>query len=286
MKLMDIDISNQYTAEVIANTRLTPEESEAEVRDLVLEVSDPTFHVVEGQSIGVLVSGPHPFGNDAHLRLYSVAGVERDAARHGVSIAICVRRCFYIDTVSGERYPGIASNFLCDRRPGDPITITGPYGRHFVAPRDPESNLLMIGAGTGIAPFRAFLKSIYKERGAWKGQVRLFYGAKTGMELLYMNERQNDFAQYYDESTFKAFEALSPRPHFDEPPALEQVFAEHKAEIWKLLKAPKTCVYVAGLEQAKEKFDEFLAKAAGSEEKWDKMKAEIVADGRWSELLY
>ena len=52
--------------------------------------------------------------------------------------------------------------------------------------------MLMVGVGTGIAPFRAFVKHIYEERGGWKGQVRLFYGAKTGMELLYMNDVRKD----------------------------------------------------------------------------------------------
>ena len=42
---------------------------------------------------------------------------------------ICVRRCFYIDDVSGARYPGVSPNYLCEARPGDLITITGPGHR-------------------------------------------------------------------------------------------------------------------------------------------------------------
>jgi hypothetical protein len=66
------------------------------------------FSYVEGQSIGVLTPGPHPFGNAQHLRLYSIA--DPRSAGEGGEIAICVRRCFYIDEVSGERYKGISSN--------------------------------------------------------------------------------------------------------------------------------------------------------------------------------
>ena len=42
--------------------------------------------------------------------------------------------------------------------------------------------------GTGIAPFRAFVKHLYRDIGDWRGQVRLFYGARSGLELLYMND--------------------------------------------------------------------------------------------------
>ena len=134
-----------------------------------------------------------------------------------------MRRCFYIDDISGERYPGLASNYLCNAEPGDPIQIAGPYGSRFFVPDDSKANLMMIGVGTGIAPFRAFVKHIYEVRGGWEGEVRLFYGAKTGMELLYMNDVRKDLSLYYDEKSFKAFEAVSPRPHFDAPPDLEKL---------------------------------------------------------------
>ena len=52
-----------------------------------------------------------------------------------------MRRCFYIDEVSGERYPGVASNYLCDLRPDDTLTITGPYGQAFEAPKNPNAAL-------------------------------------------------------------------------------------------------------------------------------------------------
>jgi ferredoxin--NADP+ reductase len=285
MKLTEYDISNPYKATIVKSERIT-DPSTDEVRHIVLSIPDATFHHYEGQSIGVLVPGPHQFGNEYHMRLYSIASSRQGENQNMSEISLCVRRCFYIDEVSGERYPGVASNFLCDGKAGDAVRLTGPYGRHFMAPRDNTCNMLMIGVGTGIAPFRAFMKHIYGERKEWKGQVRLFYGARTGMDLLYMNDKNSDLANYYNEETFKAFEALSPRPHFDEPEQVEQTIKDHAKEVWGLIKDPKTYVYVSGLSRLEEKLDGVMVDLAGSEESWKKIKSEMEASGRWSTLFY
>jgi ferredoxin--NADP+ reductase len=285
MNLTEYDISRPYKATVVKSERIT-DESTDEVRHITLNVSDATFHHLEGQSIGVLVPGPHEFGNEYHMRLYSIASARQGEDQNMAEISICVRRCFYIDEVSGERYPGVASNFLCDRSSGDEIQLTGPYGRHFMPPRDKTCNILMIGIGTGIAPFRAFLKHIYEERKEWSGKVRLFYGARTGMDLLYMNDKNGDLANYYDKETFKAIEALSPRPHADEPEELDRTLNDNKDEVWELVQDPKTYVYVSGLSRLEDTLDKTLTKMAGSEEAWLDMKKAMTAQGRWSTLFY
>ena len=286
MNLSEYDVSKTYTAMLLSSERITPPDAEAEVRHLVLQMPSRRFDYVEGQSIGVLAPGPHEFGNSHHLRLYSIANSRKGEKSRGGAISICVRRCFYIDEVSGERFPGKASNFLCDAKPGDPIQVTGPYGAQFTVPEDNTSNLLMIGVGTGIAPFRAFIKGIYETRRGWKGQIRLFYGAKTGMDLLYMNDLNRDISLYYDQPTFKAFEALSPRPAFNESPALEHVLAENSFEVWDLVQDTKTYVYIAGLSEAAEKFEHAMILRAGSEGAWFGKLAQLVEQGRYAELLY
>jgi ferredoxin--NADP+ reductase len=282
----EYDISESYKATVKDTKRITPEDAHAEVRQLVLEVPDASFVYVEGQSIGVLAPPPYDFGNDHHMRLYSIASNRKGEGGHTAEIAICVRRCFYIDEVSGERYPGKCSNYLCDAAVGDELRITGPYGRHFIVPRDNTANLLMVGTGTGIAPFRAFIKHIFEEVDEWKGKVRLFYGAQSGLDLLYMNDINDDISHYYDEKTFKAFEALSSRPAFDDPTALGNKLEENASEVWELMRDPKTHVYVAGLRKSSEALDTALSHIAGSKEAWIRKKREIYLNDRWAEHLY
>jgi ferredoxin--NADP+ reductase len=236
--------------------------------------------------VGVLVPGPHPFGNKFHFRLYTIADIPKKLKDNKTELNICVRRCNYIDEFSGEEQIGIASNYLCDRRTGEQITLTGPYGLPFEVPEDKTSDLLLIGMGTGIAPFRAFIKHIYNNIGGWKGKVRLFYGARTGLELLYMNDERDDFSNFYDEATFEAFKALSPRPHWDDPIALDYALEERAEEILKMLADPKTHVFVVGQEKIRDMLDRVFSRMLGSDEKWQRRKSELVAGKRWVEVLY
>jgi ferredoxin--NADP+ reductase len=201
-------------------------------------------------------------------------------------IKIAVRRCSYVDKYSGEEYPGVASNYLCDRVAGDTITMSGPYGLAFEVPEEMDANLILIGTGTGIAPFRAFVKHLHQNVPKWKGTITLFYGAQSGLELLYMNDERDDFSQYYDEDTFQAFKALSPRPAWAAPIDWDTALSERGAELWRLLGQPHTYVYVAGLEKMRGELDAAFAGIAGTEQKFARRKAELTAGGRWVELLY
>lgn len=284
--LEQYDTETRYRATVVSNERITPDASDEEVRELILEVDRADFPYQLGQSVGVVAPGSKELGEDHHFRLYSVADLpERGPSGHP-RITICVRRCSYIDDYSGERYEGVASNYLCDRRPGDTIALTGPFGLVFEVPEEHDANLILIGSGTGIAPFRAFVKHLYREVPGWQGRVWLLYGAKSGLELLYMNDHKDDFAQYYDEEAFEAFKALSPRPSWADPIAWDQAIEARGEELWEMLGNPKTYVYVAGLKPMLDELDRVFARLAGSPEKWRRRKAELAAGHRWVELVY
>lgn len=277
------DANRNHPATVVRSTRITPEDA-AEVRQIVLQVHESAVYFPEGQNIGVSVPGPHPFGNKEHHRFYTLAAVHDNDA--GAELEILVRRCFYIDEVSGEEYPGIASNYLCDARPGAAITLTGPHGTPFVIPADRTSNLLMLGAGTGIAPYRAFLRRIYAQAGDWQGQIRLFYGARTGMDMLYMNDLNNDLAMYYDQATFQAIQMVGKGYFGDEADALKQGVEAHGQAIWQLIQDPGTYVYLAGMDKVAAAFEAAMVGVAGSPESWEAARQRLVDEGRWAELTY
>ena len=269
-----------FVATLISNERMTPPNSPEDVRRLQFWVDDDEFVGRIGQCVRVLAPGR--FGQHWHERLYSIA----DLVDGGHGFELLVRRCFVIDDFNGERYDGVASNFLCNLPVGGEVKFTGSHGHPFEIPNDKGAGLLMIGMGTGVAPFRGLVRRIYDESGGWEGPVRLFYGARSGLEMLYLNDEKADIGLYYDQPSFRAFKAVSARPHFDEPPAIDRALWERVDEVWSMLTEPRTHLYVAGPESLLPLVESPLAAAAGSLERWNEKRAAMVAEGRWHEVLY
>ncbi|TNC96332.1 MAG: ferredoxin--NADP+ reductase [Gallionellaceae bacterium] len=276
------DSAQIHQAQLLSSTRITPEASREEVWQLVFRTNDPDFDAKPGSCIRVLAPGE--YGNRYHPRLYSLA--DHDYTTAGTEFALCVRRCFFVDDVNGEEYGGVASNYLCDLKPQSVVEFSGPVSYPFAIPTDPYTNLLMIGMGTGIAPFRSLIRSIYEKHGSWQGKVRLFHGARSGLEMLYMNDANNDLALYYDQPTFKAFQTVSPRPAFNEPVAMDKTLEQNAAEVWGMVNSPNSRIYVAGLTKMQAQIDKAMSSIAGSPEAWSEKRQELVAAGRWVELLY
>ncbi len=270
-------------AELIGSHRITPESSREEVRQLVFRTDDPAFDGRPGTCIRVLAPGQ--YGNKYHPRLYTIAEQDRSASKT-TDFTLLVRRCSYIDEFNGQEYPGIASNYLCDLRPGERIEFVGPVGYPFEVPDNPKADILMIGMGTGIAPFRWLIRLIYEKYVRWEGRVRLFYGARSGLEMLYMNDLNDDLANYYDQPTFKAFQAVSPRPALGAPVALDRAIEQNAAEVWAMVNGPDCRVYLAGSEALLGQVDKALAAIAGSADAWRRRRQALIEAGHWAEILY
>jgi len=118
-------------------------------------------------------------------RLYSIASSQA-AAPDEVHLTVGVTRT----TPRGRARSGVASTFLADRRaPGDQIRVYVSENENFRLPSDPDQPLIMIGPGTGIAPFRAFMQE-REEMGA-QGKSWLFFGDRRFREdFLYQTEWQ------------------------------------------------------------------------------------------------
>ncbi|MBO5234214.1 MAG: NADH:ubiquinone reductase (Na(+)-transporting) subunit F, partial [Alistipes sp.] len=84
--------------------------------------------------------------------------------------------------------PGICSSYVFSRKPGDKVTISGPYGEFFLDENLPDTQeLIFIGGGAGMAPMRSHLMHLFKTEKT-KRPVSFWYGARALMEAPYMDE--------------------------------------------------------------------------------------------------
>jgi sulfite reductase (NADPH) flavoprotein alpha-component len=116
-------------------------------------------------------------------RLYSISS-SHNATPGKLSLTVdCVR---YV--VGKRKRLGLASTFLAERiQPGDEVMVYVQKAHGFALPQDPKIPIIMIGPGTGIAPFRAFLLD-RKATGA-QGKNWLFFGhQRSGCDFFYADE--------------------------------------------------------------------------------------------------
>lgn len=78
--------------------------------------------------------------------------------------------------------PGIASSYVFDRKPGDKVTISGPYGEFYI--QETQREMCYIGGGAGMAPLRSHLFHLFHTEGTQR-QVTYWYGARSSKELFY-----------------------------------------------------------------------------------------------------
>ncbi|TGB04873.1 bifunctional cytochrome P450/NADPH--P450 reductase [Halobacillus salinus] len=91
-------------------------------------------------------------------------------------------------------YEGVASNYLVDQQQGQEILmfIRTPE-TNFQLPEDPQTPIVMVGPGTGIAPFRGFLqaRSVMKQSGDTVGEAHLYFGCRNECDFLYQEEMKH-----------------------------------------------------------------------------------------------
>jgi len=84
--------------------------------------------------------------------------------------------------------PGICSSFVFSRKPGDKVTISGPYGEFFIKETDAE--MLYIGGGAGMAPMRSHLFHLFHTLKTGR-KVSYWYGGRSKRELFYLDHFKN-----------------------------------------------------------------------------------------------
>lgn len=84
--------------------------------------------------------------------------------------------------------PGIASTYVFTRRPGDMVSISGPFGEFLLPENDPiETEYVFVGGGAGMAPLRSHIMHLFRTLKT-KRKVSFFYGARSLSEAFYLED--------------------------------------------------------------------------------------------------
>ncbi len=141
-------------------------------------------------------------------RYYSISSSSK-VADNRVSITVSVVKS---QAWSGKgEYQGVASTYLAQRDPGDKAAcfVSTPQS-NFQLPDEPDTPMILVGPGTGIAPFRGFIQARRHllEQGVSLGEAHLYFGCRHPEEdFLY----ENELKQAEQEGLIKLHTAFSRR---------------------------------------------------------------------------
>jgi Na+-transporting NADH:ubiquinone oxidoreductase subunit F len=122
---------------------------------------------------------------DETFRAYSMANypAEKDLIKLNIRIATPpwdpIRKAFK------DVPAGICSSYLFSRKPGDKVTISGPYGEFHI--KNTDNEMIYIGGGAGMAPLRSHIFHLFKTLKT-KRKVTYWYGARSLREVFYEDE--------------------------------------------------------------------------------------------------
>jgi len=257
------------------NYRITAQGAENDVHHVIFDFKESPFSFLEGQNIGLIPPGSDSRGCAHAMRLYSIASA-RDGEKPNVgNLAIAVKR------VVGAKAPGVASNWICDLKPGEEVDIFGPFGSTFLMPEDPEANILMICTGTGVAPFRAFT---HRRRRRWPnagGKLVLIFGARTPDELPYYQPLQK-----YSQGELHR-ELVYSRGPMGEREYVQDRLRQRAREVRWFLRQPKSYIYICGVGGLDTFVDEALTEvtfAHGID--WASLKMQLLETARYHVETY
>ena len=168
-------------------------------------------------------------------RLYSVASSLR---------AFPEQVHFIVDVVRYESHgrirKGVCSSFLAERADDAPVPVYPSSAKHFHLPENPDTPLIMVGPGTGVAPFRAFLQD--RQATGAKGKNWLFFGAQREKQDYAYEE---DFARFMREGILTRLDCAWSRDQ------AHKIYVQHRlldnaAEIWKWIDGEGAQFFVCG----------------------------------------
>uniref|UniRef100_A0A069DWU7 NADPH--cytochrome P450 reductase n=1 Tax=Panstrongylus megistus TaxID=65343 RepID=A0A069DWU7_9HEMI len=151
------------------------------------------------------------------------------------------------DTPTGRRNKGVATSWLAGKVPNDPnaLPVVPIFFRksQFKLPTRPQTPIIMIGPGTGLAPFRGFIqeRDMAREEGKPLGDTILYFGCRKKSEDFLYEEELEEFVK---KGTLKLHVAFSRDQK--EKVYVTHLLAKNADEIWNVIGENNGHIYVCG----------------------------------------
>lgn len=134
--------------------------------------------------------------------------------------------------------PGKVSSYIFNLKPGDKVTISGPYGEFFI--KESEAEMVYVGGGAGMAPLRSHIFELLRQRHT-KRKVSYWYGARSLREMFYADEFEQLAREHDNFSWHVALSEPLPEDNWTGPTGfIHQVLYD---EYLKDHPAPEDCEY-------------------------------------------
>src|SRR5437899_123439 len=227
-------IAHKASAAPLLSDLLAPERKQdlatylygMEVIDFLIE--HPSVRFAPEEFVGLLTK--------LQPRLYSVAS---SLKAHPDQVHLIVDVVRYES--NGRLRKGVASSFLAERADDVPVPVFPSNAKHFHLPENPDTPIIMVGPGTGVAPFRAYLQE--RQVTGAKGKNWLFFGAQhVKCDFAY----EEDFDVFMKKGILTRLDCAWSRDQ------VHKVYVQHKmadnaAEIWKWIdgEGARVCVWGA-----------------------------------------
>jgi Na+-transporting NADH:ubiquinone oxidoreductase subunit F len=115
--------------------------------------------------------------------------------------------------------PGVCSSYVFGLKPGDKVTISGPYGEFFI--KDTNKEMVYIGGGAGMAPLRSHLFHLFHTLKTTDRKVSYWYGGRTKRELFYIEEFRKIEKEFPNFKFYVALDNPLPEDNWNEKKSCE-----------------------------------------------------------------
>ncbi|MGB0999852.1 MAG: NADH:ubiquinone reductase (Na(+)-transporting) subunit F [Flavobacteriales bacterium] len=144
---------------------------------------DPMKFKTEWDKFGLW---PMVMKNDESVeRAYSMASYPAEGREIMLNVRIATPPWDRAKNAWMDVNPGVASSYIFAQKPGDKVTISGPYGEFFIN-EDSDAEMIYVGGGAGMAPMRSHLYELFHTMKTGR-KVTYWYGGRSKRELFYIH---------------------------------------------------------------------------------------------------